>query len=198
MRGLAAVRVQVTPAGAATVPAGDLLVPSRFDLDLDREDGSPCLGLTFEVRDEVPQCRRAELRSTEDGREVLSSDLRGVKIEDLLEFAVRSVAMLPTGRSEPGPEGAYAIGYMGVGRDPEDQARAVQETRKVRREARRRVTPEMLTEVARVYRENLDGNPTAAVAEFTGRAHRTAALYVHQARQAGLLGAASPGKKGEQ
>jgi hypothetical protein len=60
------------------------------------------------------------------------------------------------------------------------------------------VTPALLAEVARVYRENLDGNPTEAVAKYTGREHRTAALYVQRARKAGLLGPTSPGRKGEQ
>jgi hypothetical protein len=70
--------------------------------------------------------------------------------------------------------------------------------RSVRREARRRVTDETLREVARVYRENVENNPTAAVAAYTGRAHRTAALYVQQARAAGFLGRTTPGKAGEQ
>ncbi len=59
------------------------------------------------------------------------------------------------------------------------------------------MTDDFLKDVARVYRENVDNNPTMAVAQYTGRAHRTAALYVKQAREAGFLGAASRGKAGE-
>lgn len=60
------------------------------------------------------------------------------------------------------------------------------------------VTDELLRQVAQVYRDNINDNPTTAVAHHTGGAHRTAVLYVQQARQAGFLGAALPAKAGEQ
>ena len=173
----------------------------NFLLTVDPEDGSPQLSLHFEVRDGVPQCRRAEVVSTDAGREVLSSDLRNVKVADLLETAVSQAALvnLYEGTGVPDPvSGATMTKFSEVPPQSEEQRRRiVSQTRKARKESRRRVTAELLAEVARVYRENVDGNPTMAVAEFTGRAHRTAALYIKQAREAGLLGAASPGKKGE-
>jgi len=67
----------------------------------------------------------------------------------------------------------------------------------VRRESRRHVTDDVLREVAQIYRDNVDGNPTAAVARHTGRAHRTAALYVQKAREKGFLGPSIGRKAGE-
>ena len=51
--------------------------------------------------------------------------------------------------------------------------------------------------VRRIYRANLEGNPTQAVARRFGKAHRTAGLYIARARAKGLLGPTTPGKAGE-
>lgn len=170
------------------------VLPSDFDLELMYEDGSPDLVLGCETRDGVPQCRRVELRSTPEGREIQSSDLRGVKLEDLLEIAVVSAATHP---EKQGQQGEVVI-RMRPARTEEERRETLTQMRATRRDARRRVSDELLQEIAQVYRDHLDGTPTAAVAQHTGRAHRTAALYVKQAREAGFLGAAVRGKAGEQ
>ncbi len=175
------------------VEVRDRVVAATFELEMHREDGTPDLFLGFEVRDGVPQCRRAELRSSEGGREVLSSDLRGVKLEDLLELAVVQVAL-----ALRQPEDGEAVGALSMITTEEERRQTLSQTRGVRREARRRVTDDLLREVAQVYRDNVDDNPTAAVQRHTGRSHRTAALYVQQAREAGFLGASVRGKAGEQ
>ncbi len=179
---------------------GDRVLPATFQLEMQRENGTPDLFLNFEVRDGVPQCRRAELRSTEEGREVLSSDLRGVRLEDLLELAVVQAAIAVVG-----PEEGRPVGALRMITTQEERRQTLSQTRTIRRgarrrvtEARRRVTEDLLREVAQVYRDNIDSNPTAAVQRHTGRAHRTAALYVQQAREAGFLGASIRGKAGEQ
>ena len=171
----------------------DASIPSAFEMTLESGDGTPDLSLRFEVRDGVPQCRRATLQSSPDGREVLASDLRGVKLEDLLELWVARALWVYDELREDGCVVTVVV------EPPEDGRReALAQLRAVRRDARRKVTDEFLREVARVYRENADGNPTAAVARFSGRSHRSAAMYVKQAREAGLLGPAIRGKAGEQ
>ncbi len=188
-------RVRYDVGGGQPVRVNDRAVPQAFELQIEQpEEGRPEVILGFEVRDGVPQCRRAELCSTEDGREVLSSDLRGIKLEDLLEYALVSVAMVFQHRGE----GDSGLTIMEPAEAEAERRGSLTTLRSVRREARRHVTDDVLREVARVYRENVDSNPTAAVAAFTGRAHRTAALYVKQAREAGFLGAATRGKAGEQ
>ncbi len=165
-------------------------VPPAFEMELEYLDGRPDLILGFEVRDGVPQCRRAELRSTDEGREVLASDLRGVKLEDLLEIAVAQVAMVF--------ETNGGLTSMVPASTAAELQQTLRETRTVRREARRRVTDDVLREVAEVYRKNIGSNPTAAVAAHIGRSHRTAGLYVQRAREAGFLGKTTRGKAGEQ
>ena len=63
---------------------------------------------------------------------------------------------------------------------------------------KRRMTDDLLQAVAEVYRANVDRNPTQAVQEQFDKAPSTAALYVKLARERGFLGAAVPGKAGEQ
>lgn len=182
-----------TSAIRRSVRLKNYVVPSAFDLEIQRENGTPNLLLGFEVREGVPQCRRAELRSTEDGREVLASDLRGVRLEDLLEFAVKNVAMTETITQQ---EGGTVTAIEPV-EDDAELSQTLKELRAVRQEARRHVTDDVLREVARIYRENIGANPTTAVAQHTGRSHRTAALYVQRAREKGFLGASVGRRAGE-
>jgi hypothetical protein len=55
------------------------------------------------------------------------------------------------------------------------------------RHPRRKVTPDLLAQVANVYRANRpSGKPTTAVREHFDLAESTASLYVKRARDAGL------------
>jgi hypothetical protein len=180
--------------GAGLARVKDRMLPAAVTLHYERGHGIPDLTLQIEVRDGVPQCRQATLQSTEDGREVLASDLRGVKLEEFIEAAAVRVGMDLTEQRQP--DGVVTV-IEPITTEKELRGTLAQ-IRAVRHEAKRRVTPELLQQVADVYRDNVDNNPTDAVAQFTGRAHRTATLYIHQARAAGYLGAAIVGKAGEQ
>jgi len=184
------------------VQVKELAVPSPFELRVLPQDGTPDLVLGFEVRDGVPQCRRAELLSTQDGREVLANDLRGVRLEDFLELAMEHVALSQREGRQEGETVTMAWSPADADRHRRDVLR---QTRSVRREARRQLTDERLREVAQIYRDNISDKPTAAVADHFERAHRTGALYVQQARERidpltgkPFLGAAVRGKAGEQ
>jgi hypothetical protein len=117
-----------------------------------------------------------------------------VKLEDFIEVAALLAAKTLTEHQQP--DGGLVTVIEPITTEKESRATLAQ-VRAARHESRRRVTPEMLQQVADVYRDNVDNNPTDAVAQFTGRAHRTATLYVRQARAAGYLGAAIIGKAGE-
>ena len=169
------------------------VVPRHFRLEVARDDGTPDLVLGFEVRDGVPQCRSVELRSTDEGREVLTSDRGRIRVEDFLEVALVQVGLIFSVEGE----GDTALTTMEPIETVEEARETLATMRDVRREARRKVTDEFLREVAEVYRDNADETPTAAVARWSGKAHRTAGLYVKQAREKGYLGAAVVGKAGE-
>jgi hypothetical protein len=57
------------------------------------------------------------------------------------------------------------------------------------------MTPEFLQEVAKVYRENFDGNPTKAVAVTFNVQSRMASKYVDAARRRGYLPPTVRGQK---
>ncbi|MGY4642804.1 hypothetical protein [Cellulomonas sp. URHB0016] len=125
------------------------------------------------------------VRRRPDGREIWSSDLRRMRsLEDVVESAWLA-ASFRTG---------FAIGdSLEEVTDALERAVAIQladdkrAIRGVRRQLRRKVTPELLAEVAEVYRENLPtGKPTLAVREHFGLAESTASLYVKRAREARL------------
>jgi hypothetical protein len=59
----------------------------------------------------------------------------------------------------------------------------------------RRITPKLLEEVAKVYRDNIRGTPTKAVAETFNVERRMASEYVTRARKAGLLPETDRGRK---
>jgi len=66
--------------------------------------------------------------------------------------------------------------------------------------ARRAMTPEHLTEVARVYRKAVASRlpaPVQEVADHFGRPRSTAARWVQKARAQGLLGKTNRGRAGE-
>lgn len=175
------------------VPLGqDRLVPVRFTVTVDDDDPmTPYITAIYEVRNGQPQCREIRIVSTDDGREIHAGDGRKLRIQDWMEDALAGTA-LSFGGVEPG--GATRWGHPVEA----DHAGSVRQVRLVRRQGRRRVTDELLQEVAEVYRANIERNPTEAVAARVGKSHRTAGLYIKQAREAGFLGAAIKGKAGEQ
>ncbi len=183
--------LRVTEIGLATEAVGDRRLPRKYTLTATQGEGQPVVRLDFEVIDGVPLCRVVSVSSPEGAREVRSCDMRGVKVEDLLEMATAFVAM----KSEH-QGGTHWRGS--VSRDPVGRRDAVTVVRAARRQAKRKLTPEVLAEVARLYRESIHARPTAQVAEHFEVAHRTAALYVKTARAGGFLGAAIVGKAGEQ
>ena len=141
----------------------------------------------------VPECR--EIRGSDSGgRELRQSDLRALLIETELEHVVREFA-------KPVKLIRNSDGNLVAQERPNDSQvlrETVQQFRSVRRQAKRRVTDDVLREVAEIYRANIDNKPTVAVAEHLDKAHRTATLHVKLAREAGYLGASVRGRAGEQ
>ncbi len=173
---------------------GDRGLPKRFTLTVTNDEDSPHpdLRLDFAVRDGVPECRGVNDESTTDRRRpVQVFDLRSIKIDDWLEYAVSRVANVVVS-SEGG------VVSMVDTIDPAEIERTVKLVRRVRSEGRRTVTDEFLREVAELYRSNIDNNPTEVIAKRFDKTPRSARSYVQQARARGFLGAAIKGKAGEE
>jgi hypothetical protein len=160
-------------------------VPRSFTVKLvDLENHGPDIEVTFEVRNSPArhECRQVRVVSPDDpGREVKSSDLCDIRINDALDMAMRVIYY--TGDDE---DNEIARGVVA-----EHAAREARAARQVK------ITDALLQEVARVYRENVGNKPTEKVAEHFDRRHRTATLYIKLARERGFLGEAIKGKAGE-
>lgn len=170
--------------GMTPAKVGSVRLPKRFAVHIhDDDEGRPNVSAEFEVRNGQVFCRAVRLEARE--REVGSSDLAAIRLPDLRDLAVRHLVFGDVHEVAPGE-------YLVSPRAGQDQQR-----RAAREVSRRRSTLD-LARVADVYRANVGAKPTLAVADEFGVAHRTAALYVKRAREAGLMGAAIPGKAGEQ
>jgi hypothetical protein len=177
-------------------PVGELQLrmPARFTLHLrDNDDGGPDVDITWQVRNGVPECTQVNITATEKGHEVRVSGLAGIRLEDCLEFALKSMLFDRTdGSDEPQLPDKTHWFDLALGREAVKQTRTVRAARKVK------ITDAFLREVAKVYRENISDRPTQAVAEYFGKQHRTAAYYVHEARERKILRPTTKGKAGEQ
>lgn len=169
-------------------------MPAEFVVVFQPRKGvdEPLVEMHFAVIDGVPQCRGVLVSAIKGKREVRAGDLRAIPVEDVLE----SVSAHMTSRVIADDQGNV---IHTTGRPfAEDLIRGnVAAVRDARRQTKRKVTDELLREVAEVYRQNLGSNPTEAVRGHFGVAPRTAGLYVRRARDAGFLGEAIKGKAGE-
>ena len=181
---------QTLPTGGSLATVGNVKLPKRFTVHVfEHEDGSPDVDLVFEVRAGVPQCREVHIRATAEGHEVRHSGLAGLRIQDVLEQAVKHLTFGGVTEIEPGQ---YRVSPYS---SPDEQGATWKAVRESRKALRGKGLD--LAEVASVYRENVASHPTKAVSVHFQVAHRTAALYVKRARDAGHLGPAIRGKAGE-
>jgi hypothetical protein len=159
--------------------AGTLL-PRSFEACFPDDGGAPELHLRIEMRGGIPQCRQLLLLSPPGDREIRQSDLRSADVEYFLGIACQMAAVHVTEELEGG-----GIMVTHDGRDA-DLATVAKSVSQARRNTRRRITDDKLSEVAEVYRAN-PSRPSAAVAEHFRIDRRTARLYAKRARDAGLL-----------
>ena len=162
------------PDDAPYVPiGGDAMLPRQFEVVLRPDENGPRHTATFAVIDGRPTCIGAGvfMWAPED-REISTTDLRAVRIGDMLDHAT---GWLAAKASTPDPFG-WAIG-------PEFRSAATTAVRN----ARRRVNDDLLREVAAIYEANIQDAPVAAVEAEFGVSRRTASLYVKKAREAGFV-----------
>jgi hypothetical protein len=172
---------------------GDVYVPTRIHVHLfgsdetDETPAQPGLELEIEVRQGVPVCTRIEMRAKEDGREVTPKDLLIVKGQ-MLYWLEKFTTFC-----------AQATEDQDITRVPgwADRNTAQNSVRQARKASRRKITPDLLADVAKLYRVHVDGNPIEAIRRAYKVSPRTAARYVEICRsdEHGLLPKTTPGKK---
>lgn len=171
------------------VQVGDRVVPRWVNVVFPGAGGQPRLTLRLEVVDGVPQCREVVVSSVEGGREVKPADLKAVHVTEVLEEVFAALS----GRLTKTESGRTVILEEWGQRAQNEAVKQIVASRKGRHA--RRITPELLAQVAQIYRDNIKGNPTEVVATNFGVSKRMASDYVSRARAAGLLPPTTRGKK---
>jgi hypothetical protein len=149
------------------------LLPPRFALVITEDySGAPDLTLRFRVVDQRVECVAVELRTAEGDRELTPSDLRAIRLADLMEWAVELAAQ---------PIEGQGMGRIAIGeRRPGDRGAV----RAVNRR-RRRVNAATLEQVAEIVRTA--EKPVDEIMQALGVERRAAQLWVKRARDGGYL-----------
>jgi hypothetical protein len=172
-------------------------VPERLRAEV-TDIGLPAvLEIEVAVREGAVTCERIGLRSVEGGPSITREMLRDLPVSQLASALMANSALI-SDFSHPGwgDLDTSKVFVVGGHSAPDDVYDSVRQRLAPRR--RRRITNELLGTVAKIYRDHLDeGAPTRAVAEELMVSHSTAARYVAQARDRGLLGRTTPGLAGE-
>lgn len=173
-------------------------VPAWVEVEFLTDPGEVWLRSRVEVAVEVgPRVTRLEfLAESGEPLGIRQSDLRGVEVAAVAEYSIALFARerRPRTVEVDGEQVTYSA-FVPV----TDQARLAQAAGKLRDmragQTSRGITPQLLQQVARIYRANVDGNPNKAIEVHFGVAQRTAAEYVSRARKRGLLPPTTRGKK---
>lgn len=164
-----------------TVLVGGTLVPHQATWEHTGADGHPDASIRYEMRGGRPECVEIVIRAKPTGREVRTSDVATLHLESLAIGMFTSLG-LPVDRGD-------LIG------DPPEQRAKERDVHSARTSRRGAVTREVLEDIARTYRANIDTAPVQIIAERHGLTPRTAARRVEQARAAGLLPKTEKGKR---
>ncbi len=135
----------------------------------------PACEIEFEVRGGAPTCTRIVLEADTENS-LRAKDLRVISLEDL-----RDDVFTALGVYRPNPTGNGWRLVRGSGPRTADRREVEKAT------SRRKLTPELLAEVAGVWLATDKGYRLAAVRERVGVAERQALRYVAAAREKGLI-----------
>lgn len=168
---------------------GGRLLPKQIDVVLPGDGVQPRLTARLALVDGVPQCRQVSIDSVEGGREVKQLDLRAFSVADMVEnlYAAFSAKIV----SEKDGYITTAPTWGELAHD--DAVRDIMDTRKGK--GARKITEEFLREVAQVYVEHADKNPTQAVQRRFEVSPRMAGNYIRRARDLDLLPEVTDGRR---
>ncbi|MGC5248183.1 hypothetical protein ACPXB3_14825 [Gordonia sp. DT219] len=169
-------------AGAFLPFVGDRAVPSEIFVFHPESESRPHTSFRIRVRRGIPVCTDLELHSPDDDGEILLAHLR-IPLDDLITEAV-------------------AMSFHTTSDDVDEAINSGRTARRdierARRGRRRSVTPELLAEVAQIYRANINDRPIQQIRRRFGVSERTAARYVQLCRPkhgGNLLPDTEPGRK---
>jgi hypothetical protein len=166
------------------VADGSGTLPVEFHLLWPGTAEQPTAKVSFDVRDGDVWCSGMSLDAKPAGREVTPADVETVAqgLKDWTQIA--GYAALRGNQGQLPPDEADGPAHGAADRGPQS-----------RRPRRRKVTDDMLGEVARVYRDHFDEGPWQAIKDRFSVSESTAGRYVLLARKAGYLPDTTAGKK---
>ena len=170
---------------------GERALPCRVDVHFPGADGQPALHMVLGLVAGAPVCRALRFTAHPDGRAVRPVDLAAVKIREWTD-AIYAECAMPVEVSTKGSTTTITKYVPGSG-DRIDTLEAFGEARKGK--GARRITPRLLKEAARIYRDNVEDRPIQAVAAALCVSERSASSYITKARAAGYLPPTTRGKR---
>ncbi|WP_156409849.1 hypothetical protein [Nocardioides sp. Soil796] len=157
------------------VQIGDQWVSRVIDVNFPSSEGQPALSMTIDASTGVPRCTRLAIAAVDGGREVRTTDIRAVQVQDWIE------AIVPAFLHEATP-GGFTINA----KDEAKVAEEVKRLREVRRADRRSINDDLLRRVAETYKSD-PARPANAVKRAFQVSPRTAFRYIQLARDEGHL-----------
>lgn len=168
-------RVEVTD--PAIVPMGEVFAHRQLTYSRASEGGRPACRIVFEVRGEVPVCVSVNL-SADDENQVRANDLKSINLINLRDDVYAYAGVLV--RNPDGGDHDYMRKY-GWAPFLEDRKRVEQAAK------RRKLTPEFLGRVAKVYNAEPEGSRLAAIRDAFNVEDRQALRYIAKAKEKDLI-----------
>jgi hypothetical protein len=164
------------------VPMGDVHAYRQLTYRHPGDKRRPPCKIVFEVRDGVPICASFTL-TADDRTPIRGQDLRSFKLDGLRAdvYSYAGVFVLAEEGDltfHPKSRGKWVLT---VGYGIKERQHVEQATR------RRRMTPELLSKVAKIHKSAPEGSSMDAIAAAFGVSERQAWRYIAQARENGLI-----------
>jgi len=177
------------PGGSASWKRlGEAVLSAPFTARLEFPDDHT-VELEIDVEQGVPVCESIRVERNPTRPSLTGGELRRMPLKDWVSFAVAEAALMVRARNADGSVTMTPTSPEEAGEIERDAGTRMR---------RRTINEELLRDVARVYRANVDNRPREAVTETFTVAPATAARYIKLAREQGFLGQApGPGKAGE-
>jgi hypothetical protein len=168
--------------GDDDVRVGDRLFPRAIDVTFPGVGGQPRLTMRVDSSSGVPRCTRLVIESIEGGREVRTTDVRAVEVDNWLDVIVPATAAEIVSELD-----GEVQAVIHVPRADSDELKAARDVfRGARRAARRRINDKLLRQVAEAYNSD-DQRPAKAVQRAFAVKPRTAYRYIEEARRRGFM-----------
>lgn len=164
---------------AKIVPVGDRVgLPAKLTYRHEGVPPQPSLAIDIEVAEGgIPVCTSVQLTGVAGVSAVRVRDLRAVPLEQILDQVVAAAAHERQGATWRKVWGTSMLA---------DQREGAKAIRAAQREARRKMTPALLAEVAANHRK-IAGAKVTGIADLYGVSTRTASRYIRAAREGGYL-----------